>query len=215
MVSFFVVVCAVAVAGLLAAERAESRTGKWATKPLAAAAFIAVAVAGGASEHPYGIAVLVGLVLSMGGDVLLIPPGAGPAFRAGTASFLLGHVAYCAAFLVRGVDLAAMAAAAVAVVAIAAVVLRRFAPFVPDDMRVLVYAYVGVISTMLTLAVATWAERPDAYILLGAAMFYVSDLSVARDRFVEKSFANRVWGLPLYFGGQVLLALSAAAVLAA
>ncbi|MCP4006145.1 MAG: lysoplasmalogenase, partial [bacterium] len=43
-------------------------------------------------------------------------------------------------------------------------------------------------------------------ILLGALMFYVSDLAVARDRFVATGFDNRIWGLPLYYCGQLVLA---------
>jgi hypothetical protein len=42
--------------------------------------------------------------------------------------------------------------------------------------------------------------------------FAASDVSVARDRFVREDFLNRAWGLPLYYGGQLLIALSPAAV---
>jgi len=31
---------------------------------------------------------------------------------------------------------------------------------------------------------------------------------VARDRFVAQGFINRAWGLPMYYGGQLLLAYS-------
>jgi uncharacterized membrane protein YhhN len=209
VIAAFVVVCLVAVIGLLVAERRESQTGKWATKPLASAAFIAIAVAGGALQHAYGVAIVAGLVLSMGGDVLLIPPGASNAFRFGAASFLLGHVAYCAAFLIRGAALSSTLMAAVLLAAVAVVVLRWLGPLVPEHMRRLVQAYVGVISVMLMLAIGTYTQAGDPRIVVGAVMFYLSDLSVARDRFVAESFSNRVWGLPLYFGGQVLLALSA------
>ncbi len=41
-------------------------------------------------------------------------------------------------------------------------------------------------------------------------LFYLSDLFVARERFVTSAFVNRLVGLPLYYGGQVLLALSVA-----
>ena len=47
-------------------------------------------------------------------------------------------------------------------------------------------------------------------LLLGAVLFLLSDLSVARDRFVAPGFVNRLWGLPFYYGGQVLLAASVA-----
>ena len=47
-------------------------------------------------------------------------------------------------------------------------------------------------------------------VLAGAIAFYLSDLTVARDRFVTRGFENRIVGLPLYYTGQVLLALSVA-----
>jgi hypothetical protein len=40
---------------------------------------------------------------------------------------------------------------------------------------------------------------------------YLSDLSVARDRFVKPAFVNRLWGLPLYYASTVLIAWSARA----
>lgn len=39
-------------------------------------------------------------------------------------------------------------------------------------------------------------------------------LAVARNRFVAPGFANELWGVPLDYGGQILLALSAAPALA-
>ncbi|MFZ0493262.1 MAG: lysoplasmalogenase family protein, partial [Acidimicrobiia bacterium] len=67
-----------------------------------------------------------------------------------------------------------------------------------------VVAYVAVISVMVVTAAASTAP----VVILGAVAFYFSDLSVARDRFVAPGFVNRVWGLPLYYGAQLLLAWS-------
>jgi uncharacterized membrane protein YhhN len=39
-------------------------------------------------------------------------------------------------------------------------------------------------------------------------LFVLSDLAVARNRFVERVFINRAVGLPLYFTAQLLLAAS-------
>ncbi len=210
MIEFCVTLCIVALAGLLWAEDSDSQTLKWWTKPLASAAFVGIALAGGAREYPYGQAILVGLLLSMLGDILLIPAGAVPAFQLGAASFLAGHVAYCFAFVWRGIALAPTLQAGVLVAAVAVAVLWWLIQVVPDGMRTLVFAYVAVISTMLALAAGTYAAHGNAYIVVGALMFYVSDLSVARDRFVGEHIFNRLWGLPLYYGGQILLALSAA-----
>jgi hypothetical protein len=43
----------------------------------------------------------------------------------------------------------------------------------------------------------------------GAVLFFVSDLFVARNRFVAPGLANRLLGLPAYYGGQVLIAWGA------
>jgi uncharacterized membrane protein YhhN len=51
---------------------------------------------------------------------------------------------------------------------------------------------------------------PQLGILAGAILFYVSDLFVARQRFVVNAHHNRQIGLPLYHAGQFLLAFSAA-----
>jgi uncharacterized membrane protein YhhN len=196
----------VALAGLLVAEWRDSRTGIWITKPLAAVGYLLLALACGALDTTYGTLILIGLVLSFFGDVFLIPEGSPNAFRVGILSFLLGHVAYTIAFVGRGLDLRASAVAAVIVVVTAVIVLRWLRPHVGADMRIPVHAYVVVISGMLVCAVGTsvTSYRPD--ILLGALLFYLSDLAVARDRFVKPGPWNRTWGLPSYFVGQLILA---------
>jgi uncharacterized membrane protein YhhN len=75
-------------------------------------------------------------------------------------------------------------------------------------MRGAVRAYVAVISVMVVAAVGTYALGGNRLIPIGAIGFYLSDLSVARDRFVAHELVNRVWGLPLYYAAQVTLAWS-------
>jgi len=43
----------------------------------------------------------------------------------------------------------------------------------------------------------------------GAVLFWLSDLAVARDRFVRPGFVNPLVGLPLYYAAQLLLASAA------
>ena len=92
------------VAALLVAEYRRSPAGLWATKPLAAAVYIAIAVAAGATESAYGWAILAALALSWWGDVLLIPKDRPGVFRAGILAFLAGHLAFAVAFVIRGVS---------------------------------------------------------------------------------------------------------------
>lgn len=208
----YILLCALAVCGLLVAERRHSQRGKWVAKPLASAAFVATALASGALDDPYGMSVLAGLLLCLLGDVLLIPAGAAYAFRAGVFAFLAGHVAYCVAFLTTGVDATWLGVAAVLLALVLAYVWHWLRPSLPADMRLPVLAYLVVIGSMSALALGFVGAGGPVTVAVGALAFTASDVSVARDRFVHEDFYNRAWGLPLYYCAQLLIALSPAAV---
>jgi uncharacterized membrane protein YhhN len=201
----WIVLTLVAVAALLFSEWRGLRAGVWIAKPLASTGFLGAALAAGALETRYGALVLVALALSWLGDVLLIPT-AKASFLAGLGAFLLGHVAFALAFTVRGLAARETLFAALVLVLPALLALRWLAPHVPQPMRLPVRAYVCVISLMLACAVGTAAAAGSALVPLGAAAFYLSDLAVARERFVSNTIVNKLWGLPLYYGAQLLLA---------
>jgi hypothetical protein len=46
------------------------------------------------------------------------------------------------------------------------------------------------------------------FILLGSLCFYLSDVFVARNKFIKDEYRNRLLGLPLYYIGQFLFAFS-------
>jgi hypothetical protein len=50
------------------------------------------------------------------------------------------------------------------------------------------------------------AWRCAAAVPSGALLFTASDISVARDRFVQPASVNRLWGWPTYFLAQIVLA---------
>ena len=204
MIPYVVVMTALVGLVLVASYRRDPRL-EWATKPLAALTFIAAAVARGSLETTYGQVLTFGLVLAAIGDVLLIPKSK-RSFLFGLVAFLFGHVAYGAAFVVRGIDVTALGVSAVVLAIVAVPILRWLWPHVPGPMRVPVASYVVVITTMVALAAATHVRAPELRILVGAIAFYLSDLAVARNRFVSEGFVNRAWGLPLYFGSQLVLA---------
>jgi len=207
-VRWYWVIMGALVAALLFVLRTERDRLAWVFKPLAALTSIAAGAAAGALETPWGTVLFAGLVLAAGGDVALIAKGR-RAFLAGLASFLLGHVAYAVAFAIRGLDWAWLGVAAAVLLALAAPVLRWLWPHVESAMRGPVAAYVVVITAMVALAAGTVGARGDPWLLAGAFGFYLSDLAVARDRFVRPGFDNRAWGLPLYFFSQLLLATHA------
>ncbi|MBB3048333.1 putative membrane protein YhhN [Litorivivens lipolytica] len=195
-------ICLLSVALLLVFERQGLRRAEWLFKPLAALAFIWAGLACGALDSVYGQWILMGLVLCMAGDVLLIPRGQGPAFLAGMAAFLLGHLGYAIAFLQLPLDMRALLGAVVGMGLAAALVLRWLWAYLDAQFKVAVVAYVLVISAMVCLAVATG----HSWVIIGAIAFAVSDLSVARNRFVAPGLFNRQWGLPLYFASQLVIA---------
>lgn len=194
----------------LIGEHRGSRALKWASKPLASAGFVVAALHLGAGGSTYGRVLLAGLGLCLLGDLLLIPRESRRAFLGGLVSFLLGHASYAAAFIVRGVGWIWIGVAALPVACAAALTLRWLWPHVDRRMRPPVSCYVLVISVMVCCAAGTVALLGRWTILAGALAFFLSDLSVARDRFVKRSILNRLWGLPLYYAAQLVLATTVA-----
>lgn len=200
---------AVGVAALLLAEYKHFSLGRAVAKPLASGGFLALAIAADALKTPYGRAVLLALGLSWLGDVLLISRGRPRLFRLGVLAFLAAHLAFIAAFVLRGVAILPALVATFVAAPIGLVVAGKLLGRVEPSLRGAVTAYIVVISVMVPLAAGTVAAHGQVAIALAALAFYASDLSVARDRFVSPAFVNRAWGLPLYYAAQLLFAWSA------
>ncbi len=210
---FFVVLGLIAV---LWAERAESTTPgdalvlacAWGGKVLASTGFMVAALLPGIPGGTYAAAVVTALVLSFAGDLLLVPKGAQRAFLAGLVSFLLGHVAYAFAFAALGLPTVPTLVAFAVIAGPAIVVGRYFVTRASAAMKAPVIAYIVVISAMVALATgATW-KTGEPLLLIAALLFYVSDVFVARQRFVGPEFLNRAVGLPLYYAAQLIFALT-------
>ena len=199
---------ALAVGALLVAERRAKRWGVWLSKPAASLGFVALACGAPESMQGYAARMLIALVACALGDVLLIPRGDGPSFLAGLVCFGLGHALYAGAFLLLQPQWPVTALAAVGMLAVAIATLRWLRPHVPAPLRGAVVGYIAVIGVMVAVAAGASAETGDMRHVVGAVAFAVSDLSVARERFVHASFTNLAWGLPLYYAAQLTLAAS-------
>ena len=201
--------CLLSVIGLLAADRLESVAGRVLAKLAASTCFVLIAVSLGAARTGYGRLILGALVLGWVGDALLLSRAA-RAFMAGLGAFLLSHLLFAAAFAAGALSPPAMLVASALAVAFGAVVLRWLMPHTPSAFKRPVMAYVVVILAMTVAAAGHAAASGRWAVLVGALLFAASDLSVARDRFVVRSFVNRAWGWPTYFAAQVLLAWTVA-----
>ena len=204
-------VCGVACFVLVAALLLEATAIAAIVKRVASTAFITVAVIAGALESRFGRVVLAGLVLSWFGDAFLIGTTQ-RWFLFGLVSFLCAHVAYAMAFITLGVERRWTLSSAAAIVVVAALVLTWLAPHLPAGMVWPVRIYTAVISLMVITAFGTLGAGASPLIVSGAVLFFMSDLSVAAMRFTEPLFATYIFGLPLYYGGQLCLALSVATV---
>jgi len=161
------------------------------------------------------VLILVALVFCLFGDILLAI-GTNRAFLSGLVSFLLGHVVYAAAFFIVGRIGPFMALGLLGLFAATALIWRWLEPQL-GSMTSPVLAYIVIISVMVcgALGVLNNAALPVAVrgsIIAGAILFYISDLLVARQRFVIDAHVNRVLGLPLYYVAQFVLAFSAAQI---
>lgn len=200
-------VVAVACIALVAFLLFDLQTPAFVAKLVASSAFIAVAMQSGAVSSGYGRLILVGLICSWFGDMFLTSSSQ-TAFLAGLCAFLIGHLAYVSAFVKHGYSRGWVLTTAVPVTAIAITVFVWLEPHTPSALLIPVQAYIAVISLMVIFAFGTRGRGGSALIIIGATLFFLSDLSVAALRLVEVEFPTYIWGLPFYYGGQVCLALS-------
>lgn len=203
---------AAALALLLAATAAvvdwwavarDRRDVEYIAKPAVLVALIGSATALVPADATVRTVVLVGLTCGLIGDVLLMLDR----FVPGAAAFLLGHVAYVAAFALVP-RLPALLALGVVVLgillaAVARPVLRGARQRSPV-LAVVVALYLVALGAVLVLGIGTGVPAAAA----GVTFFAVSDALLAYGRFVRPNPGGRVAVHVTYHVGQALLVLS-------
>jgi uncharacterized membrane protein YhhN len=206
-----IVLAGILLVGLLYFEKNGNQKGKLPTKTILSCLFIVAALV---QAHPipgYFYLLLPGLIFCLGGDVFLALPQ-DRMFLMGLVSFLLGHVFYAVCFFyVADVSLWTWIGG-LAVLFVSGLVFWWLRPHL-GSMLLPVIAYIIVITVMVVGAWTVFGDSQLRYagrllVLIGAVSFYLSDLFVARDRFLKSEFSNRLIGLPMYYCGQFLLAFS-------
>lgn len=209
----YLVVGILTLGGLLYAEKKNSPLLVRIFKPLTSLIFILTAVSGGLN-NAYAILIFCGLVCGMLGDVFLISK-VRIWFFLGLVSFLVGHIFYIFAFSHLS-SFSSLNLPILLLIILMGVIFLVFFWGKLENMRLPVVIYILIISVMLWRSWAVFfnadlSEIARALIAFGATSFYVSDIFVANERFMKKSFFNKLAGLPLYYLGQFMLALSIAA----
>ena len=200
------VVFAVYAAGNWWAVETGNRRLEWLCKPAALVALTGAAIAISPDDRSVKVAFVVGLVLSLAGDVFLMLPS--DRFLHGLVSFFAAHVAYVVGFLLAGPDPLLLAVGAVVVAVGVALVGRPLVQRVQAgdqaDFAVPVMAYMGVISAMVVAAFG--AGNPWG--IAGALSFYASDATLGWNRFVAEVPHGRLAVMVTYHLAQLLLVLS-------
>lgn len=201
----FPIIALISVLIFLASERINNQVGRWGGKMAASTVFVLFAVYLDALESVHGQALMVALLCSWIGDLLLLP-SKGQWFLYGLVSFLLAHIAFALCFIQRGIDTGQLLLPGVGLGLLVLVISYWLLPHAEKEMKLPVLGYMAAIVVMVILAFATHHHLPNAAIPVAACLFLVSDLFVARDRFVKKEAWNRIIGTPLYFGAQMIFA---------
>lgn len=212
---FLISVLVVTVALLIRAEILEKQRQVYIFKPLSTVLVIAVALLSLLEPGwnlTYTIGVTVGLLLSLGGDIALMLPDNRRAFTIGLGLFLLAHIAYTVVFTLLGAFSAGDLLSAGVLLGLGVGFYLLIRPNL-GTMQGPVIVYIVVISVMVNRAGATMAgpmfgASQALMILMGALLFYISDMILAADRFWKPLKYNR-FSLAFYYGGQLLIALAA------
>ena len=198
---------ALLVAALTFAEYKRHRGAQIWLKPAAAMGFILIAIFGGALYWEFGKIILAGLVACAIGDVLLLSRESPLKFKLGMAAFALGHLLYSFAFIrhfdfqMGGLKYALALLPIIAGLAYFLWIKNKL----PADFKLPVALYSVIIIAMViaSFGVPVWI------VIAAAVLFAISDMFVAKDRFVDDAPQNALAITPLYFGAQALFALAA------
>ncbi len=200
-------VCMACAIAHIVAEWRQWQATRWLAKLGASTSFVVLAIENGTASSVYGRLILLALIFSWLGDMLLLSLRS--AFLlGGIAAFFLAHAAFAVAFGSRPHDVGPFGIALAILTIIGLGILGWLWKYLDKFYKIAVPVYLVAITVMVALAIAASFASMSPLLAIAATIFAVSDVSVARDRFVRRAIANKVWGIPLYYAAQLLLALS-------
>lgn len=155
----------------------------------------------------FGYLVLAGLLCSVGGDIFLVLPRS--LFLAGLACFLLAHLLYIAAFALSaaafGLPDLLLTAALMAVGLLFFGRLRR--GVIRQGGRAMLWP-VGLYTAAISVMVLAAASTRQPGLVVGSLLFYLSDATLAWNRFVRPLPLADLGVMSTYFSAQYLIAIS-------
>ena len=197
--------------GLLYYEKKKDRMPLLIMKCILSLLFVIAALLQPHSVPAYYHYLFVGLIFCLIGDVCLALPHE-KVFMGGLVAFWVGHVFYIFSFLSLTQIFHWISTGLFIFFGLSAFIFFWLRPHL-GSMLIPVLLYILVITVMASGAWAVFWKSSfqisgRTLILVGSICFYLSDLFVARNKFIKEEYRNRLLGLPLYYTGQFLLAFS-------
>lgn len=198
---------------LLVAEAKKNIILKIIAKSIASACFVSFAYLLGIHSE-YDTFIFLGLVFSLLGDIFLISTKK-KIFLLGLFAFLIAHIFYVFAFLPK-FQFSYFWLISLSIPLILTALFYRRIENLLGNLKIPVIIYFIVINTMLCISLSLIIQNLISIetvlgyyiVFVGAFLFYLSDIAVAKERFIGKNFTNKLWGLPFYYIGQFFIAFS-------
>jgi uncharacterized membrane protein YhhN len=208
---FSIILGIILLIGLLYYEKKKDRMPLLTIKSILSLLFVMTALLQPNPVPTYYHYLFIGLIFCLIGDVCLALPQK-KAFMGGLVAFLAGHVFYIFGFLSLTQISNWISTGPLIFLGMSALILFWLRPHL-KSMLIPVLLYIMVITVMVSGAWAVFLKSSfqisgKTLILVGSLCFYVSDVFVARNKFIKEEYRNPLFGLPLYYTGQFLLAFS-------
>lgn len=195
------------VSGLVVSEYYNFKIGEYIFKPVAALSFVFISFKLGALESGYGRLILFSLALCAVGDILLLNRKLKTSFFCGMLVFAIAHLLFSLSFIKSSTfDFASLVTFLPLIMILGCINFMYLLPRVPHKFKPFILLYGLAIFMMITSAYTFMYEQK--LILIAAIFFVLSDIFVAKDRFIKRSTKNALLITPLYFAAQGLFAFS-------
>lgn len=155
------------------------------------------------NKSKYGAFVLLALIFCWFGDFL-----GSYNFKSSVIAFALAHLAFILSFLFHNIKKSRCLISLVIFSLFDVGIYYWLNPFLNDSDRILVITYMVIITIMVILALGVSSEPIRILVYAGAVLFYISDIFVARWKFVHSSSLNAFFCYPLYYTSCLLFAFS-------
>jgi len=205
----YALVAVIALAGpaIVAGKHLGLEVPRMASIAAASASFVLIALLGGGLRSATGVLMVLGLIGCFMGDVL------GPrSFIAGVAAFLVAHLFFIAAYVLRRGDPRLGLKVFLLFALLSVAVMSGLYDRGEGAERAIVVAYAFVISVMVGAAASAIRLPGGRLVFAAAVVFYVSDIAVGYWKFVGGEFPYALVCYPLYYTACTMLAFGVGTV---